>query len=153
VIDSFLQLTRHLPGRRLGGYFFYAHKESTWLQKIFRATQRYGLIVADNGSSGTYDTRWNNDALNPAFRVADGERLRGHHARCSTARRVDHPAHPRSLSHDEPAHPMLFGCNPKSRVEARAPGTAQLRDVPRSARRTNPPLEAVTCEHPQQEPP
>jgi len=31
----------------------------------------YGLIVADNGSDmyiqGTYDTRWNNDVLNPAF--------------------------------------------------------------------------------------
>jgi hypothetical protein len=43
------------------------------LQKIFRAMQRYGLIVADNGSdlfvSGTYDTRWNNDVLNPAFRA------------------------------------------------------------------------------------
>jgi hypothetical protein len=42
------------------------------IQKIFRAMQRYGLIVADNGSdlyvSGTYDTRWNNDVLNPAFR-------------------------------------------------------------------------------------
>jgi hypothetical protein len=42
-------------------------------QKIFRAMQRYGLIVADNGSdlyvSGTYDTRWNNDMLNPAFRA------------------------------------------------------------------------------------
>jgi hypothetical protein len=41
------------------------------VQKIFRAMQRYGLIVADNGSdmyiSGTYDTRWNNDVLNPAF--------------------------------------------------------------------------------------
>jgi hypothetical protein len=40
-------------------------------QRIFRAMQRYGLIVADNGSdmyiSGTYDTRWNNDVLNPAF--------------------------------------------------------------------------------------
>jgi hypothetical protein len=40
-------------------------------QKIFRAMQHYGLIVADNGSdmyvSGTYDTRWNNDVLNPAF--------------------------------------------------------------------------------------
>jgi len=40
-------------------------------QKIFRAMQRYGLIVADNGSdmyvSGTYDTRWNNGVLNPAF--------------------------------------------------------------------------------------
>jgi hypothetical protein len=42
------------------------------LQKIFRAMQKYGLIVADNGSdmyvTGTYDTRWNNDILNPAFR-------------------------------------------------------------------------------------
>jgi hypothetical protein len=42
------------------------------VQKIFRAMQRYGLIVADNGSdmyvTGTYDTRWNNDILNPAFR-------------------------------------------------------------------------------------
>ncbi|HEX6439573.1 MAG TPA: hypothetical protein VF182_20825 [Candidatus Binatia bacterium] len=42
------------------------------IQKIFRAMQTYGLIVADNGSdmyvTGTYDTRWNNDILNPAFR-------------------------------------------------------------------------------------
>ena len=41
------------------------------LQRIFRAMQRYGLIVADNGSdmyiSGTFDPRWNNDTLNPAF--------------------------------------------------------------------------------------
>ena len=40
-------------------------------QRIFRAMQRYGLIVADNGSdmyvSGTMDSRWNNDVLNPAF--------------------------------------------------------------------------------------
>ncbi|HET7032166.1 MAG TPA: hypothetical protein VFJ48_03505 [Casimicrobiaceae bacterium] len=40
-------------------------------QKIFRAMQRYGLIVADNGSdmyiTGTFDTRWNNSVLNPAF--------------------------------------------------------------------------------------
>ncbi len=41
------------------------------VQRIFRAMQRYGLIVADNGSdmyiSGTLDPRWNNDVLNPAF--------------------------------------------------------------------------------------
>jgi hypothetical protein len=41
------------------------------MQRIFRAIKKYGLIVADNGSdlyiSGTYDTRWNNDVLNPAF--------------------------------------------------------------------------------------
>jgi hypothetical protein len=43
------------------------------LQRIFRAMQRYGLIVADNGSdmyiSGAMDNRWNNDRLNPAFRA------------------------------------------------------------------------------------
>jgi hypothetical protein len=41
------------------------------MQKIFRAMKRYGLILADNGSdmyiSGVYDTRWDNDILNPAF--------------------------------------------------------------------------------------
>jgi hypothetical protein len=41
------------------------------MQRIFRAMQRYGLIVADNGTdlyvTGTYDTRWNNSVLNPAF--------------------------------------------------------------------------------------
>jgi hypothetical protein len=41
------------------------------LRKIFRAMQKYGLIVADNGSdmyvTGTFDTRWYNDILNPAF--------------------------------------------------------------------------------------
>ncbi len=42
-----------------------------YVQKIFQAMKTYGLIVADNGSdmyvSGTYDTRWDNDVLNPAF--------------------------------------------------------------------------------------
>lgn len=41
------------------------------IQRVFRAMQRHGLIVADNGSdmfiSGAYDTRWDNDVLNPAF--------------------------------------------------------------------------------------
>src|SRR5439155_25257271 len=41
------------------------------LRRIFQAMKTYGLIVADNGSdmyvSGTYDTRWVNDVLNPAF--------------------------------------------------------------------------------------
>jgi hypothetical protein len=41
------------------------------VQRIFRAMQRYGLIVADNGTdmyvTGTLDPRWNNDVLNPAF--------------------------------------------------------------------------------------
>jgi hypothetical protein len=41
------------------------------VQKVFQAMKTYGLIVADNGSdmfiTGTFDTRWNNDILNPAF--------------------------------------------------------------------------------------
>ena len=41
------------------------------LQRIFQAMKTYGLIVADNGTdmyvTGTYDTRWDNDVLNPAF--------------------------------------------------------------------------------------
>ena len=41
------------------------------VRKIFQAMKTYGLIVADNGSNlyitGTYDTRWDNDVLNPAF--------------------------------------------------------------------------------------
>jgi hypothetical protein len=54
-----------------------------YIQNIFRAMQRHGLIVADNGSdmyiSGAMDPRWNNDALNPAFRsltTADFEVVR-----------------------------------------------------------------------------
>ena len=43
------------------------------VQRIFRAMQRYGLIVADNGSDmyiqGTMDGRWDNGQLNPAFRL------------------------------------------------------------------------------------
>ena len=43
------------------------------IQRIFRAMQTHGLIVADNGSdmyvSGAMDARWNNDELNPAFRA------------------------------------------------------------------------------------
>src|SRR6185295_12289607 len=41
------------------------------IQRIFRAMQVYGLIVADNGSdmyiTGAMDSRWNNGVLNPAF--------------------------------------------------------------------------------------
>ncbi len=44
----------------------------TYLKLVFTAMKRHGLIVADNGSdlyvTGTMDTRWNNDELNPAFR-------------------------------------------------------------------------------------
>ena len=41
------------------------------VQRIFRAMKTRGLIVADNGTdmfiTGTYDPRWNNEVLNPAF--------------------------------------------------------------------------------------
>ncbi|HEY3204864.1 MAG TPA: S-layer homology domain-containing protein, partial [Thermoanaerobaculia bacterium] len=42
-----------------------------YVQKIFRAMKTYGLIVADNGTDmyigGTWDDRWDNGVLNPAF--------------------------------------------------------------------------------------
>jgi hypothetical protein len=41
------------------------------VRKILQAMKTHGLIVADNGSdlyvTGTYDTRWDNGVLNPAF--------------------------------------------------------------------------------------
>lgn len=50
------------------------------VQRIFQAMKTHGLILADNGSDmyvqGTYDTRWDNDVLNPAFaslKVSDFE--------------------------------------------------------------------------------
>ena len=40
-------------------------------RKVFQAMKTYGLIFADNGTDlyvqGTYDTRWDNGVLNPAF--------------------------------------------------------------------------------------
>jgi hypothetical protein len=46
-------------------------QRSPEVQKIFAAMKKYGLIVADNGTdmyiTGTFDIRWNNDILNPAF--------------------------------------------------------------------------------------
>jgi hypothetical protein len=42
-----------------------------YVQRIFQAMKTYGLLVADNGTNmyitGAYDTRWDNDVLNPAF--------------------------------------------------------------------------------------
>ena len=41
------------------------------LRRIFQAMKTHGLVLADNGSdmyvTGSYDTRWDNDVLNPAF--------------------------------------------------------------------------------------
>jgi len=41
------------------------------VRRIFQAMKTYGLILADNGSdmyvTGSYDPRWDNDVLNPAF--------------------------------------------------------------------------------------
>jgi hypothetical protein len=49
------------------------------VRRIFQAMKTYGLIVADNGSdlyvSGTYDTRWDNDVLNPAFNSIKADML------------------------------------------------------------------------------
>lgn len=46
------------------------------LQRVFQAMKTYGLIVADNGTDlyvqGTYDTRWDNGILNPAFASITG---------------------------------------------------------------------------------
>lgn len=46
------------------------------MRRIFEAMKTYGLILADNGSdlyvSGTMDSRWNNDELNPAFKQLRG---------------------------------------------------------------------------------
>jgi hypothetical protein len=46
------------------------------MRKIFQAMKTYGLIVADNGTdlyvTGTHDTRWDNDVLNPAFGAIKG---------------------------------------------------------------------------------
>src|SRR5688572_17217353 len=42
-------------------------------RRILRTMQKYGLIIADNGSdmyfTGTFDTRWDNGILNPAFNL------------------------------------------------------------------------------------
>jgi hypothetical protein len=47
------------------------------VRRIFQAMKTYGLIVADNGSdmyiSGTMDSRWDNDVLNPAFASLDSD--------------------------------------------------------------------------------
>ena len=47
------------------------------IQRIFRAMQTYGLIVADNGGplfvGGTMDPRWDNSVLNPAFHSITAE--------------------------------------------------------------------------------
>ncbi len=45
--------------------------EIAGIGRIVAAMKKYGLIIADNGTSmlvqGAFDTRWNNDVLNPAF--------------------------------------------------------------------------------------
>jgi hypothetical protein len=51
-------------GKDLSGY-------PAEIRRIFQAMKTYGLILADNGTdmyiTGTHDTRWDNDVLNPAF--------------------------------------------------------------------------------------
>ncbi len=60
---------RHAPQAQAGDRHLEVPRER--IQKIFQAMKTYGLIVADNGTDmyvqGTYDTRWDNGVLNPAF--------------------------------------------------------------------------------------
>ena len=81
------------------------------IQKIFRAMQKYGLIVADNGSdmyiTGTYDTRWDNDILNPAFgnlTASDFEVIQlGYNPTVTTAALSAVSANPSSVVGGQPA--------------------------------------------------
>jgi hypothetical protein len=56
-------------GKDLSGY-------AEPVRRIFQAMKTHGLVVADNGSdlyvTGTYDPRWDNDLLNPAFASLKG---------------------------------------------------------------------------------
>ena len=68
------------------------------VQRIFQAMKTYGLIVADNGSDmyvqGTYDSRWDNGVLNPAFssiHAGDFEVVQLGLAAVGAARRHDAP--------------------------------------------------------------
>ena len=67
------------------------------VQKIFRAMKKYGLIVADNGTDmyvgGTYDTRWDNDIMNPAFHSVTADRVRDRPARIPAAPGQELPSH------------------------------------------------------------
>jgi hypothetical protein len=69
------------------------------VQKIFRAMQRYGLIVADNGSDmyigGTMDARWNNDVLNPAFAALTADDFEVLQYGWGQGQPPSPPAHPR----------------------------------------------------------
>ncbi len=75
------------------------------VQRIFQAMKTYGLIVADNGTDmyvqGTYDARWDNDVLNPAFsaiHAGDFEVVAARVAAVRAARRDDVPR-PHALPH------------------------------------------------------
>ncbi len=77
----------------------------------------YGLIAADNGTdmyiSGTYDTRWDNDVLNPGVRFTDGLRLRGRATRMAPARARTHARDP-ALNADgllQPEHRRVDAVN------------------------------------------
>ena len=77
------------------------------IQKIFRAMKKYGLIVGDNGTdmyvSGTWDDRWDNDVLNPAFGALTADDFevieRGWEPPLATALAVD--AHPGGSSNQD----------------------------------------------------
>jgi hypothetical protein len=99
------------------------------IQKIFRAMKKYGLIVADNGSdlfvSGTYDTRWDNGDLNPAFRslkASDFEVIElGWHPPVTFVLTLPEP-----VAANEPATATLTAYNPDYSVATGYTGTVQF---------------------------
>jgi hypothetical protein len=99
------------------------------IQKIFRAMKKYGLIVADNGSdlfvSGTYDTRWNNDVLNPAFHSLKGSDFEvielGWHPPVTFVLTLSN-----TVAGNEPAAATLTAYNPNYTVATGYTGTVQF---------------------------
>ena len=104
----------------------------------------YGLIVADNGSDmyiqGTYDTRWNNDVLNPAFaslKASDFEVIQlGWQPAVGTSTAEPRLLHPHSLPrarHPRPLGPW-GGAGPLPRLAAGAPDDAGACGIPAAAK-------------------
>src|SRR5262249_15134707 len=92
------------------------------VQKIFRAMQRYGLIVADNGSdlyvSGTYDTRWNNDVFNPAVPALTPSHFDVVRLGVRAASRATHPPRPAVNARAAPTAVRTAGRSTDARARA-----------------------------------
>jgi len=114
-------------------------------QKIFRAMKKYGLLVADNGSdmyiTGTYDTRWNNDVLNPAFSglsASDFEVITlGYNPPAQTPTGTQTPATPTATRTATPTAPATSTPTPTRTVTPTPP--------PATATPTQPPATATAA--------